>query len=280
MFRLISLSLVLLVTTGCSFRKLAFRNADLIASYEADRFFDPKGKSQNQQVESIIDDALARTRSSFLPRANVFLAEVKASTSDPLSEKEWQSLHDQAQQLRRDALTELLTLGAPFLVTLDKKQLTHLQNELEESNEDLVDLVESKNFEKKFKQRQNRTMRFYKDLIGSLTNEQKDTILKHTKQSREQVQQHLNGRREMQKSFVALIGKHRDATELQKSLQMWIDDPKTIGSADYEVARRERAERNENLMLEMDKSLSEKQRHHMLKEIDKWMKDFEQMAAG
>lgn len=277
--RLFSLTLVFLVTTSCSFRKLAFRNADWIATYEADRFFDPKGGSQTKQMEAIVDQALARTRTHFLPQLNLLLGEIKTSAEDQVSDKEWASIFEKAYRLRRDSLTELLEMGAPFLITLTDKQLLHLQEELEETNEDLVDLVESKNFEKHFHRRQNRTVSFYKDLLGSLTDEQKEIIVKNTTQTREQIQRLLNGRREMQKSFVSLIRQHRDVPSLQKSLQLWIDDPKSIGSADYEEARQQRTIRNETLLRELEGSLSAKQRTHMLKEIDSWMGDFDQLAA-
>lgn len=279
MVRIFSITLICLLSTSCSFRKLAFRNADWIANYEADRFFDPKSGPQTKQMEAIIDQALARTRSHFLPRVNLLLNEIKTTAEDQVTDKEWASLFETTYRLRRDFLTELVEMGTPFLVTLDDKQLQHLQKELEESNEDLADLVESKKFEKHFRRKQNRTVSFYKDLFGSLTDEQKEIILSNTAQSREQVQQLLNGRREMQKSFASLIRQHRDVPTLQKELQLWIDDPKSIGSADYEEARQQRTVRNEKLLRELEGSLSAKQRTHMLKEIDSWIGDFEQLAA-
>lgn len=277
--RLFSLALVVFLSTSCSFRKLAFRNADWIANYEADRFFDPKGE-QTKQMGMIADTALARARSHYLPQAHMLLNEFKTNAADGMSEKEWQQLFTQGHQIRREAMSELLKLGAPFLVTLSDKQLKNLQEELEETNEDLLELVEAKKFDKRMLKRQMRTVGLYKDLLGSVTDEQKEIILKNTHQSREQIQQFLTGRREMQKNFVALIRQHRDVASLQKELQQWIDDPKTIGSAAYEEARLRRSERHNNLVRELEVTLSPKQREHMLAELSDWMDDVEALKAG
>ncbi len=279
MMRLFSLTLVFLLSTSCSFRKLAFRNADWIANYEAERFFAPKGE-QTKQLGTIVDKALSRARTHFIPRANALLVEFKQYAEDHLTDKEWEELHTKAHQMRRDAMTEALELGAPFLVTLSDKQLKHLQDELEETNEDLQDLVETKRFDKRFLQRQMRTVGYYKDLLGPLSDEQKEIILRNTRQSQEQVQQLLTGRREMQHNFVALIRQHRDVPSLQRALQQWIDDPKTIGSNAYEEARLRRSERHDKLVKELETSLTPKQRVHMLREMDDWMDDVEQLKAG
>lgn len=258
--------LVALAASGCTFKKLAYRHADLIAYYEANGAFD-LNSDQKKQVRPAIDETLEWIRQDPLPLVVEDLERFRNDMENSLSEEEVDRFIKTFDERRKYVLSRVVKMGVPTLVTLSKDQIDHLGEEMQEGNEDLQDLVASKgeDFTKRAKKMADKNVEFYEEFLDDVSDEQEKLIRDAMTFTPETAAMALQARKESQQSFLDLVRQEKDPAKLEATLLSWVEKPEQMGSPVVRENRERRQKAHRDLVLAIDKTLTTKQREHARK---------------
>jgi hypothetical protein len=268
-----------LLLSACSTIEVVYGQADRVLSYLVDAYFGLT-ESQKPLVERQIASLMAWHRRSELPDYADFLADSKTRLERGLRVDDIDWFVRGLETRYRRLAGRLSEHGAPFLATVDERQIERCRAELAERNEDWAaewhlhdDPAERSAW------RRERVLAVAEDWVGTFDERQRG-IVEHTVDGLpDAVRERYQDRLRRQQGFLALLAERRGGDEFADQLRDWLlhwDQGRAPEYQKYLDALRERAGA---ALLELDRSLSPGQRAQLTGRVQDFIDAFRALSS-
>ncbi|BFM17254.1 DUF6279 family lipoprotein [Maricurvus nonylphenolicus] len=276
-YRTLSLALAILLCAGCSTR-FAYNYLDWWLDWTIEDYVS-LDKQQQASTAKAIDRLHQWHRHEQLPLYADYLDNLSQTlTSDQLSEEQLNQLLDQGFDLWTTLLNALLDDSATLLQSLSDKQVAELFSNIEKYQETEFAKKYADTDTEALKQRslQNRH-KFYKTWLGSITEEQETIIAHWHEQSQPFGPTALQQRRHWREEFATLLAQ-RQAQDFAPQLAELFHYPPERWVDSYREQVKHNQRINQQLILALHPTLSDKQKRHCQKRLQGYIKDFQILA--
>jgi len=164
--------------------------------------------------------------------------------------------------------------AAPVLATLEPAQLAALEHKFSENNEKYAKKFLSLDDEKRRRAQTQRMLERFSDFAGDLSSEQEARIERFALAHERHVALRFEDRQRWQRDFVALLRQQRAPQELGRSLADMFEKPELRRSEEFLREDRRWDEDLGRLIVDLDGSLSPKQRAQVVRRLSDYAEDF------
>ena len=169
--------------------------------------------------------------------------------------------------------------AAPVLATLSPEQIATLERRLDENNEKFSKKYLSADADERRRAQAKRMLERFRDFAGDLSPEQEARIERFALVHESHVALRFEDRRQWQREMLAALRAGRPAPELGRSLAEMFDKPERRRTEAF--IRQDKAwdEDLGRLIAELDRSLSPRQRAHVVRRLSDYAEDFAALAG-
>ena len=169
--------------------------------------------------------------------------------------------------------------ASPVLVTLAPEQVAALERKFAENNEKFENEFLPADESKRRRAQAKRMLERFRDFAGELSVDQEARIELFVLAHERHVAQRFEDRRRWQREFVAAIRTHHHAQELGTSLAEIFTEPERRRTEAFMREDKAWADALAQLIVELDRSLSPKQRAHVVRRLSDYAEDFAALAG-
>ncbi len=273
-----SLAIGALVLAACSATRVAYDNADTILRFMASSYLDLDA-AQSDDLTPRIARFHQWHRSNELPAYAALLrsASQRAAKGITAEDVAW-GLVNVRLRYRRFA-AKAAEDAAPVLATLASKQLAGLERKFAENNEKYAKEFLCSDDEERRRKQLTRMLERFRDFAGELTPDQEAGIARFALAHERHVALRFEDRQRWQRDFVTALRRERKPEELGRQLAEMFDRPELRRSEEF---IREDARWDEDLgrlIADLDRTLSPKQRAHVVRRLSDYAEDFAVLAG-
>lgn len=266
-----------LLLASCSLRFL-YNQLDWLIPWYVDDYV-----TLSAQQETLLDNNLSRYldwhRKDQLPHYAEFLDSVLVSFKQGLTQSDIRRFKNQSEQF----VTLLLERMRPGVIELlhhmDDQQVDELFESLTQKNDEYRKKYIDVSEEKLRSKRSKNVQKFIKRWTGKLNKEQIELIDDWSLQFKLMGEEFLQSRISWQQDFRILLDKRNDRLILQQGLNKLFAN----GYASRSQPFQQKYDYNKKILLELyeslDRSLTEKQRQHVIKQLTKYAQDFRYLSS-
>jgi len=175
--------------------------------------------------------------------------------------------------------TKAVEDAAPVLATLGPVQLAALDHKFAENNEKYAKEFLSPDDKKRRRAQKKRMLERFRDFAGDLSSEQEARIERFALTHERHVALRFEDRQRWQRDVVALLRQQRVPQELGRSLAEMFDKPELRRSEEFLREDRRWDEDLGQLIVDLDRSLSPKQRARVVRRLSDYAEDFSVLAG-
>jgi len=263
---------------ACSLTRVAYNNADTVAHFMADSYLD-LDDTQSKELSSHIARLHQWHRANELPvyAALLHSASQRAARGITAEDVAWglANLRARYRILAAGAAVE----AAPVLATLGAAQLAALEHKFAERNEEYARKYLPKDEEKRRRAQLDRAVKRFEDFIGGLTRGQEALVERFVRSHERHVVLRFEDRRRWQRDALALLGRHPEAREIGERLADTFKRPELRRSEEFLREDRRWDEDLARLIVDLDRTLSAKQRAHLVRRLEDYAEDFASLAG-
>jgi hypothetical protein len=274
--RLVVWLLVLTLSVGCT--TLAYRYADKLLLWRIDHYFDLTA-DQRTFVRARLKDLLARHRHEALPVYERFLNEVKEKSADGLNREEVEWAFATYQDLRADLLERVIADSTVFLMSVDDRQIQHLEEAFRHDNEK-ADRRVQETAEKRLAKRAADTIDWLKDWLGPLTAEQKQYIAALSRALPDMLKMRTDYQKRQQQEVLSLLRSSRRPEVISQQLRDWLLFPEQSAPAEYRQTFGQMKSAVKEMILSIDRIITSQQRLHALAKLQGLIDDLRALASS
>jgi len=278
LFRIALVLVTLAWLAGCSGLRIAYNNADSVVRWMADDYFAIEGP-QEEDFTARLARFHAWHRSRELPRYSALLMRAGEKLADGLTEQELLWALDAVKERYRHMMAHAAPDLAAVLCTLSQAQLVHLQDKFDESNAKYFKKYVEGGEPKQRKQRSKRTLVLMRDWFGDLSDEQEALLSAWNDRMPLLYASRLQNRQRRQSEFAALLRQYRSAASLEPELRHWLVDWDIGASTEYRGISDIHQADYIRMLLELDRSITLKQRAHAASRLNEYAELFTALAA-
>jgi hypothetical protein len=262
-----------LALAGCGGAvRVAYNNGDLALRFVAHDYLDLHG-DQQEVLKERLDRFHAWHRRQELPQyAGLFDgAAGRVERGLAREDVEWAiaAVRARYRRLVEHAADE----SAPLVATLQPENLAALERKLAANNEKFAREFLAGDTEKQTRARAKRLSGLFEDWLGDLTAEQEALIARFAREQPELNRIRLEDRRRRQAELVALLREHRSSPDIAARLRDYFVNWERDRGAEHRRQAREWEERLVTLVLEIDRSLTPRQRRVFVRKLDAYAED-------
>ena len=276
--RFFLLAIGALSLAACSATRVAYDNADTLLRFMASRYLDLDA-AQSEDLTRRIARFHQWHRSNELPAYAALLrsASQRAAAGITAEDVAW-GLANVRLRYRRFA-AKAAEDAAPVLATLANAQLAALERKFAENNEKYAkEFVPSDDKERRRRQLKRMLERF-RDFAGDLTPDQQARIGRFALAHERHVALRFEDRQRLQRELVALLEQRREPQELSRQLAEMFTRPEARRSEEFIEEDTRWEEDLGRLIVDLDRSLSPKQRAHVVRRLSDYAEDFSVLAG-
>jgi hypothetical protein len=275
--RLFAFLLFAVLLSGCSAVRLAYNNADTALRWMADGYLDfepPQADDFNARLAGFH----AWHRSQELPQYAELLAGASDKLADGLTREEllwaWDNVNARMRAAARQAGPEM----AVVLASLSAEQIVHLEKKFVETNEEFFKKQIKGGEPEQRKRRMKRNLEWIEDVFGDLSDAQEEQLRALSDALPLLYTLRLADRVRRQKEVVAMIRRERGAAEFAPRFVHWFSNWEEGRAPEYQRLTLAHREQYVEMLLDMDKGMTPKQREHAVKRLRKYAEDFRVLA--
>lgn len=272
LFLSILLILAVFALQGCSMRGVLFNFAETLSVMWLDQMFD---LSREQKVKATV-------------KVDMFFAWLKAEKKEPLVnnltelKKNWRDgLNEEEVEAFRRGLSSTLgevgdklgELFAPLAGSLTDEQIENFSEYLEESNEERLELLASKNYEDERKQQlRENTETWY----GEITDAQLESIVEFSR-GKEGLSKYLMQRKAAQHYVVSYLSSHRnDPPKIAKLFKQFSRAPEMLRPQEMQKEFLTMRNQWSGVWAKTDALMTPRQRQIASRYLDAWIEDIKE----
>ena len=275
--RILIVAAAVLALAACSAVRLSYNNADTLLRYMAWDYFDlDSGQSEHMQA------AIARLhrwhRANEIPDYAALAAEAGKRVERGVTREDvaW-AIANLRSRIRRVTARGAQD-AAPILATLGPAQIAALEHKFAEKNEKYAKEYLSNDERKRHKAQLDRTLDRFHDFLGELTGEQRTKVDRFVAEHARYVELRFEDRQRWQHEVVALLRRYRQPEELGAHLSDLLLHPETRRAEEFAREERRWEEDLAALLVDLNGTLTAKQRARAVKRLERYAEDFGALA--
>jgi hypothetical protein len=267
-------ALLLMLQAGCSSVRLAYDNADTLLRWEAKSYLDVHG-AQADELDAHIAAFLAWHRATALPEYVRLSNEAAARVERGLSRDDLVWGYDSVIRQAREALRHAVDEDVGLLDRLSDEQIEHLESRIAEYNREFAQEHLSGTPQKRRKDRVRRVVDRLEDWVGSLSDAQLERVARYSARAPLLGEARDRDHRRRQAEFVAMLRAH----EAGRRLVDWAVDWERGRDPAYQAVLLAEREEMFDMLLDIDRTLTAKQREKAVARFRDYAADFARLAA-
>jgi len=269
-----------LAVGGCSATRVAYDNAGTLLRWRAASYLDVHGE-QAKALERSIARLLSWHRADALPQY-VRLAEESATRiARGLSHEDLVWGYDSLRAQVRESVLAAAAQAADLLDRLDSAQIAHLQQRLEEDNRRFAEEHLAGSPEERHARRTKRNVALLEDWLGTLTDEQAKLVRQYSGRVPLALDELRDRRRQrLQSEFMQLVRTRQARARLAGFAAQIVPRSDDALEPSYAAALRATTTAYFDMLLELDRSLSPRQRSRAVARMRALAADFTQLAQA
>jgi hypothetical protein len=253
---------------GCgTAMRVAYNNGDIALRYMAHEYFDLHGEqSDHLKVQLVRFHAWHRREE--LPQYAALFASAAERLNRGLTREDvfWAIAAVRARY--HVTVEQGAEEFAPVAATFRPDNLEALERKLADNNEKFTKEFLTGDSTKQQRARAKRLAGWFEDWLGSLTPEQEAIILRFAEAQPRLNQIRLDDRRRRQQEFVALLREHRKSPDLAVRMREYLVHWERDRGAEHRRMAREWEDRLATLVVDIDRTLTPKQRGHAVRRFE------------
>jgi hypothetical protein len=267
-----------LALAGCgTVVRLAYNNADYALRVAAHEWFDLHGE-QSDLMRVGIEDFHAWHRRYELPAYARLFDEAADRVARGLAREDVQWAIDAVRARYRVLAEQAVEEIAPVAATFTPANYAALERKMAEGNDklrkDFATVDPAKRERARFKTVAGR----FEEWIGPLTAEQTELVRTFVRDGAAMVPAMVDDRRRRQRELVRLLEEYRTSPTLRAKLTAYVLDVERGRGAEYARLAKAREAELVRLVLDLDRTLTPKQRDHAVAKLRRYADDFTQLA--
>jgi hypothetical protein len=264
--------------TACSLTRVAYNYADSIVPYMASNYLDLDAE-QSERLRPLIVRFHEWHRTNELPVYAALLRSASERAAKGLTADDVAWAMDSLRSRYRRLAAKAAEDAAPVLATLEPAQLAVLEHKFAESNEKYAKEYLSTDDAKRKRVQAKRMLDRFRDIAGSLTHEQEARIERFALDHERHVELRFEDRQHWQRDLVAVLREHRDPKDLGPRLAHLFYNPELRRSEEFSREDKRWNEDFGQLIADLDRTLSDRQRAHVVKRLSGYAEDFSTLAG-
>lgn len=275
-------TLLLLAATSmlvsCSATRIAYDNFGLVSRFMLGRYVD-LDTAQAEALKARIAGFHQWHRTNELPvyAAVLHSASQRAAKGIAAEDVQWAIASLRAHM--RSFAARAAEDAAPVLVTLDPVQLSALEHKFAEDNEKYAREYLAADDTKRRRAQLKRAIGRFSEFAGDLSDEQEARIARFLLSHERHVVLRLEDRQHWQRDALALLREHRDPRELGRRLAETFTRPELRRSEEFVREDRRWEQDFAQLVVELDRSMSARQRASVVKRLQDYADDAAVLAG-
>jgi len=263
---------------SCSATRLAYDNADTAVRFMASSYFD-LNQEQTEELRQRIVQFHQWHRQNELPAYAALMrgASERAGRGITAEDVAW-GLSNVRARYRKFAV-KAVEDAAPVLATLAPAQVAALEHRFAENNQKYAKEFLAADDEKRRRAQVKRMLERFRDFAGNLTPEQEARIERFVLAHESHVVLRFEDRQHLQRDVVAALKAQHQAQELGRSLAEMFNKPELRRSEEFLREDRRWDEDLGQLIVDLDRTLSSKQRAHVVRRLSDYAEDFAALAG-
>ncbi|GAC14236.1 DUF6279 family lipoprotein [Aliiglaciecola lipolytica] len=267
---------VVLLLTGCT-SKFSYNNVDWLLYWYVDDYVELE-KSQKKRLDVKVEKWLKWHRQEELVRYRQHLEELKSQVEQGnISEEQWLSHLARAsshwQRFRDEISLELSELS----VYLNDQQIIDMFEALEKDNLEKVEKRNKKTEQERWQENKEDTTEQMQDWLGRLSEQQKILISESVEKFESTFESWIEYRREIQSASKNLMLNREKQSDYIEQFNQLIQNPDQFKSESYIKASQHNRKVYAALLADLLPTISEKQKRHLIKEIDDLIDDIQDL---
>jgi hypothetical protein len=269
----ILLALLLTALQGCSVTRLAYNNADVFLRWQANHYVDLQG-DQSEEFDRRLDAVLAWHRAKALPQYARLAEEAAARLQRGLKREDLDWSYDAVQAQIRVALGAAAAEAAGLLDRLEPGQIGHLEMRLAEDNRKFAKERIQGTMEERHQRRVKRNVERLEEWFGPLDAAQAERVRRYSQRAPFSAELQDRDRKRRQAEFVAMLR----AREAKQRLAAWAQDWEAGRAPEYAQASRATRAEYQDLLMDLDRTLSAEQRQHVVERLKRFAALFDSLS--
>jgi len=263
---------------ACSATRVAYDNADTVLRFMASSYLDLDAAQSDDLAPRIVRFHRWH-RGNELPIYAALLrsASQRAAAGITAEDVAW-GLANVRLRYRRFA-AKAAEDAAPVLATLAGAQLAALERKFAENNEKYTKEFLSSDDKERRRRQLKRMLERFRDFAGELAPDQEARIGGFALAHERHVALRFEDRQRWQRDFVAALKEERKPEELGRHLAAMFEKPELRRSEEFIEEDTRWEEDLGRLIVDLDRSLSPKQRAHVVRRLSDYAEDFSVLAG-
>jgi hypothetical protein len=280
-FRLaLALAVVAVAAAACSFTRFGYNQADTIAEWMADDYFDLDGQ-QKQDFARRFERFYAWHRAEQLPDYAAFMRSAHGRVQKGLAREDVLWFVDGLRTRVRTAARRGAPDAAAFLATLTPAQIENLRKKWEKDNRKYV--KENKvngTAEERVEVEAKKIVKTFKEWLAPLNDAQEERVAAMVRELPPIDQFRYAERLRRQKEFIALLSHRSEERErFTARVSDWLANWDKGRTADEQKRLDAWWQKRAEIFVALDKTLTREQRSAALERIQGYAEDFTQLAG-
>jgi hypothetical protein len=253
---------------GCgSVMRVAYNNGDVALRFMAHDYFDLHGE-QSDQLKAQLARLHAWHRREELPRYAAIFGDAAGRLQKGLTREDVTWAIAAARARYRVTVEQAADEFAPVAATLRTDNLDALERKLADNNEKFVKEFLTGDAAKQTRARVKRLTGWFDDWLGAVTPEQEALIQRFAQAQPQMNQIRLDDRKRRQQEFVQLLRAHRKDPDLAARMRDYFVNWERERGAEHRRMAREWEDRLVTLVVDVDRTLTPKQREHVVRRFE------------
>jgi len=276
--RFFLLAISALALAACSATRVAYDNADTMLRFMASSYLDLDATQSDDLTPRIVRFHQWH-RANELPVYAALLksASQRAAKGITAEDVAWGLVNVRARYRRFAA--KAVEDAAPVLATLVPEQFAVLEKKFTENNEKYAKEFLSADDKRRRRAQLKRMLERFRDFAGELTPDQEARIERFALAHERHVALRFEDRQRWQRDFVAALKRERKPLELGRNLAEMFEKPELRRSEEFIREDKRWDEDLGQLIVDLDRSLSAKQRAQAVRRLSDYAEDFAVLAG-
>ncbi|MGB1009617.1 MAG: DUF6279 family lipoprotein [Thiolinea sp.] len=274
------LVLILLLTiAGCTGTQFGYRFLDSLMRWRLNEYVSLQGE-QSREVDAALDAFHTWHQRDQLPLYKNFLAkQTTVLEREAINAAQLQQAYESGIVFWKDSMERLLPDAARMLSQLDQAQLIQLQKNMDAKNAEYEEERISPPLAKRQQERQKRMRETLEKWIGDLTETQEQRLKEWVTDLNYETGARLQQRRLLRERFEQLLPLRKQPERLQQALAQLMVHPERQWTPAYRKYVYFNRQQTYRLLIDLHRSLTEKQKKRLLDKLEGYQQDFANLSA-
>jgi len=235
--------------------------------------------SQRSDLERRVGVLLAWHRRSEISRYAVFFRQLEAAAAQPIEPGRFEAWRREAESYWQDLALKAVPEAGALLASLSDSQVRELISGLREDQAELAAEIAGRSPTERLERRRKSLEKQFKRWLGRLESSQLAMIDEVSRRLGSDSTGWLSSRAAWTDAFERALEDRRNPRVFPARLQVLLVNGESTWPAAYRKSFEEDRSRVLELMAEIDRSLTPRQRQHLRQRLGRWAADLEAIAA-